>query len=107
MMSAKGSLKPVYQLMQEACDKFDPKAYLPAITGYYSTSKGEMLSFPFNSSSMVMWLNKDSLAKAGLDAENPPKTWPEVFDAAKKLRATTSPTCGMSTAWITWLTIEQ
>jgi sn-glycerol 3-phosphate transport system substrate-binding protein len=66
-----------------------------------------MLSFPFNSSSMVMWINKDALAKAGLDAENPPKTWPEVFDAAKKLRATTSPTCGMSTAWITWLTLEQ
>jgi sn-glycerol 3-phosphate transport system substrate-binding protein len=107
MMAAKGAVKPVYQLMKDASEPFDPKAYLPAITGYYSTSKGEMLSFPFNSSSMVMWLNKDSLAKAGLDAENPPKTWPEVFDAAKKLRATTSPTCGMSTAWITWLTIEQ
>jgi sn-glycerol 3-phosphate transport system substrate-binding protein len=107
MMAAKGAVKPVYQLMKDAGEPFDPKAYLPAITGYYSTSKGEMLSFPFNSSSMVMWINKDALAKAGLDAENPPKTWPEVFDAAKKLRGTTSPTCGMSTAWITWLTIEQ
>jgi sn-glycerol 3-phosphate transport system substrate-binding protein len=107
MMAAKGAVKPVYQLMKDAGEPFDPKAYLPAITGYYSTSKGEMLSFPFNSSSMVMWINKDALAKAGLDAENPPKTWPDVFDAAKKLKATTSPTCGMSTAWITWLTIEQ
>jgi sn-glycerol 3-phosphate transport system substrate-binding protein len=107
MMAAKGAVKPVYQLMNDAGEPFDPKAYLPAITGYYSTSKGEMLSFPFNSSSMVMWINKDALAKAGLDAENPPKTWPEIFDAAKKLRGTTSPTCGMSSAWITWLTIEQ
>ncbi|MEA2841562.1 MAG: sn-glycerol 3-phosphate transport system substrate-binding protein [Methylobacteriaceae bacterium] len=107
MMAAKGAVKPVYQLMKDAGEPFDPKAYLPAITGYYSTSKGEMLSFPFNSSSMVMWINKDALAKAGLDAENPPKNWPDVFDAAKKLKATTSPTCGMSTAWITWLTIEQ
>jgi sn-glycerol 3-phosphate transport system substrate-binding protein len=107
MMAAKGAVKPVYQLMKDAGVPFDPQAYLPAITGYYSTTKGEMLSFPFNSSSMVMWVNKDALAKAGLDAENPPKTWPEVFEAAKKLRATTSPTCGMSSAWITWSTLEQ
>src|SRR5436305_14056208 len=107
MMAAKGAVKPVYQLMKDASEPFDPQAYLPAITGYYSTTKGEMLSFPFNSSSMVMWVNKDALAKAGLDSENPPKTWPEVFDAAKKLKATTSPTCGMSSAWITWSTLEQ
>src|SRR4026208_1695578 len=44
MMSAKGAVKPVYQLMAEASEAFDPKAYLPAITGYYSTAKGEMLS---------------------------------------------------------------
>lgn len=59
MMSAKGAIKPVHELMKDAGEPFDPKAYLPAITGYYSTSKGEMLSFPFNSSSMVMWINKD------------------------------------------------
>src|SRR5947209_5252986 len=74
MMAAKGAVKPVYQLMKDAGEPFDAQAYLPAITGYYSTSKGEMLSFPFNSSSMVMWINKDALAKAGLDPENPPKT---------------------------------
>src|SRR5258707_4478316 len=66
MMSATGAIKPVYQLMKEAGEPFDPKAYLPAITGYYSTAKGEMLSFPFNSSSIVMWINKDELKKAGI-----------------------------------------
>jgi len=58
------AIKPVYQLMKDANEPFDPKAYLPAITGYYSTSKGDMLSFPFNSSSTVMWINKDELKKA-------------------------------------------
>ena len=66
MMSATGAIKPVYQLMKDANEPFDPKAYLPAITGYYSTAKGDMLSFPFNSSSMVMWINKDELKKAGI-----------------------------------------
>jgi len=105
MMSATGAIKPVYQLMKDAGEPFDPKAYLPTITGYYSTSKGDMLSFPFNSSSMVMWINKDELKKAGIAAI--PKTWPEVFDAAKKLKAAGHATCGFSNAWATWAHIEQ
>ena len=107
MMSARGAVKPVYQLMADASEPFDTKAYLPAITGYYSTAKGEMLSFPFNSSSMVMWVNKDALKKAGLNGDQPPKTWPEVFDAAKKLRAAGNATCGFSNGWATWAHIEQ
>jgi sn-glycerol 3-phosphate transport system substrate-binding protein len=107
MMGAKGAVKPVQDLMKEAGETFDPKSYLPAITGYYSTVKGEMLSFPFNSSSAVMWINKDAFRKVGLNPDMPPKTWPEVFDAAKKLKAGGFDKCGFSTAWITWLNIEQ
>jgi len=106
MMAAKGAIKPVQDLMKDAGEKFDPKAYLPAVTGYYSTSKGEMLSFPFNSSSSVMWLNMDALKKAGI-AKDQLKTWPQVFDAAKKLKAAGYDKCGFSSAWITWLNIEQ
>lgn len=106
MMAAKGAVKPVYQLMAEAGEKFDPNVYLPAITGYYSTSKGEMLSFPFNSSSVVMWINRDGFRKAGLDPDSPPKTWPAVFEAAKKLKASGFPNCGFSNGWITWVNVE-
>ncbi|GJD60087.1 sn-glycerol-3-phosphate ABC transporter substrate-binding protein UgpB [Methylobacterium frigidaeris] len=105
MMSAKGAIKPVYQLMKDAGEPFDPNAYLPAITGYYSTTKGEMLSFPFNSSSMVMWANLDALKSIGLS--EPPKTWPDLFAAAKKLTQNGFPNCGFSTTWVTWLNIEQ
>jgi sn-glycerol 3-phosphate transport system substrate-binding protein len=107
MMSAKGAIKPVQAMMKEAGEKFDPNAYLPAITGYYSTAKGEMLSFPFNSSSAVLWYNKDAFKKANLDPAKPPKTWPEVFDYAKKLKAAGYDKCGFSTAWVTWLLLEQ
>ena len=105
MMSAKGAIKPVFELMKEAGEPFDPKAYLPAIAGYYSTAKGDMLSMPFNSSSMVMWINKDALKKA--DIAEIPKTWPEVFEDAKKLKAAGFATCGFSNAWATWANIEQ
>jgi sn-glycerol 3-phosphate transport system substrate-binding protein len=107
MMAATGAVKPVYQLMKEAGEPFDPKAYVGGIAGYYSTSKGDLLSFPFNSSSAVMWINRDALKKAGLDPNAPPKTWPEVFDAAKKLKASGYATCGFSSAWFTWLNIEE
>ena len=107
MMAAKGAVKPVQEMMKEAGEKFDPNSYLPAIVGYYSTVKGEMLSFPFNSSSTVMWYNKDAFKKAGLDPAKPPKTWPETFDYAKKLKAAGYATCGVSNAWSTWVLLEQ
>lgn len=107
MMAATGAVKPVHALMKDAGEAFDPKTYLPTITGYYSTTKGEMLSFPFNSSSAVMWYNKDAFKKAGLDPNAPPKTWPQVFDYAKKLKAAGYANCGFSNAWASWLNVEQ
>ena len=106
MMAAKGAVKPVYQLMAEAGEPFDPNAYLPAVTGYYSTADGKMLSLPFNSSTAIAYWNKDAFKKAGLDPEKPPKTWPETFAAAKKLRAAGIP-CGFTAGWISWTQIEQ
>jgi sn-glycerol 3-phosphate transport system substrate-binding protein len=105
MMAAKGAVKPVYQLMADAGEKFDPESYLPAVTGYYSTADGRMLSLPFNSSTPVVYWNKDALKKAGLDPEKPPTTWPETFETAKKLRAAGMP-CGFTSAWISWVQIE-
>jgi len=105
MMAAKGAIKPVYELMAEAGENFDPKAYLPTVTGYYSTPDGKMLSLPFNSSTAIMYLNNDLFQKAGLDPSKPPKTWPEVFDAAKKIRAAGA-NCGLTAGWITWTQIE-
>src|SRR5579864_2550061 len=99
MMAAKGAVKPVYRLMADAGEKFDPAAYLPAVTGYFSTADGKMLSFPFNSSTPVVYWNKDAFKKAGLDPEKPPKTWPETFETAKKLRAGGLP-CGFTAAWV-------
>jgi sn-glycerol 3-phosphate transport system substrate-binding protein len=105
MMAAKGAVKPVYQLMADAGESFDPATYLPAITAYYSTLDGKMLSFPFNSSTPVVYWNKDAFQKAGLDPSKPPQTWPETFAAAKKLRGAGQP-CGFTSAWVSWAQIE-
>ena len=105
MMAAKGAIKPVYEVMAESGLAFDSAAYLPTVTGYYTTTDGKMLSMPFNSSTPVLYYNKDAFKKAGLDPDKPPKTWPEVAECAKKLVAAGYPG-GFSTAWISWIQLE-
>jgi sn-glycerol 3-phosphate transport system substrate-binding protein len=105
MMSAKGAIVPVAKVMADAKEKFDPKEYLPTVTGYYSDSKGNLLSYPFNSSTVVFYVNKDAFKKAGLDAEKAPKTWKEFVAAAEKLKAS-GQECVYTTGWPAWMHIE-
>ena len=105
MMAAKGAIKPVYEVMAESGLPFDPNVYLPTVTGYYTTGEGKMLSMPFNSSTPVLYYNKEAFKKAGLDPDKPPKTWPEVADYARKLVKAGYP-AGFSTAWISWIQLE-
>ena len=60
MMASKGAIKPVAEVMKQAGVNFDPKAYVPAVAGYYTAPNGQMLSFPFNSSTTVFHYNKDA-----------------------------------------------
>ncbi len=105
MMAAKGAIYPVFELMRNEAEAFSPDAYLPAVTGYYADVAGNMLSFPFNASTPILYYNKDLFRGAGLDPDVPPKTWPEVGAAAKKLRASGA-VCGLTTSWPSWINIE-
>ena len=105
MMAAKGAIVPVYKLMKDADEKFDPKAYLGPVSGYYTDSHGNMLSFPFNSSTVVFYVNKDAFKKAGLDPEKAPKTWKEFQADADKLKAA-GQKCVYTTGWPSWVHIE-
>ena len=105
MMAAKGAIKPVYQIMAEQHEKFDPKAFLPAVTSYYSDTKGNLLSMPFNSSTQVLYINKDAFKKAGLDPAHPPKTWSDMEKAAAKLKASGA-ACSYTTGWQSWVQLE-
>ena len=105
MMASKGAIVPVGKVMQDAGLKFDQNAYVPAVAGYYTAPNGQMLSFPFNSSTPVFHYNKDAFKAAGLDAEKPPTTWPEVALAAAKLKAS-GHKCPFTTSWISWTQLE-
>jgi len=105
MMAAKGAIYPVFELMREEQEPFTPGAYLPAVTGYYADVSGNLLSFPFNSSTPILYYNKTMFRDAGLDPEAPPRTWPELGIAAKKLRDHGA-ACGFTTSWPSWINIE-
>jgi sn-glycerol 3-phosphate transport system substrate-binding protein len=105
MMAAKGAIYPVYELMRDEQEAFSPAEYLPAVTGYYADVSGNMLSFPFNASTPILYYNKDLFRTAGLDPEAAPRTWPEVGAAAKRLRASGA-VCGFTTSWPSWINVE-
>ncbi|WP_311273030.1 MULTISPECIES: sn-glycerol-3-phosphate ABC transporter substrate-binding protein UgpB [unclassified Rhizobium] len=106
MMGAQGAIVPVAEVLEKAGLTFNKADYLPGIVSYYSKPDGTMLSFPYNSSSPIMYYNKDIFKKAGLDAENPPKTWPAVFEAAKKIKSSGAAPCGFTSTWLTWIQTE-
>ena len=105
MMAAKGAVYPIYQVMADAKEPFDPKAFIGPVYGYYSTTDGKLLSMPFNSSTPVLYWNKELLAKAGLDPNKGPTTWPELGEMAKKAVAAGAK-CGFTPQWQTWTLIE-
>ena len=105
MMASKGAIVPVAKVMKDAGYKFDPTAYVSAVAGYYTAPNGQMLSFPFNSSTTIFYYNKDAFKAAGLPTDKAPSTWPEVALAAAKLKAS-GHKCPFTTAWQGWTQLE-
>ncbi len=103
-MMASKAIKPVGEVMKQAGVNFDPRSYVPAVAGYYTSPKGEMLSFPFNSSTTVLYYNRDMFKKHGLD-DKAPATWPWIAAAAARLK-TSGEKCGFTPAWQSWTQLE-
>lgn len=117
MLAAGPAVKEIWQLSKETGIAFDPKAYLAGVRGYYSLPDGRLASMPFNSSTSMLWYNKDAFEKAGLDPEKfekaghtkgvPLTTWDELVAAAQAIKAKGAATIPMSSAWPTWCLFEQ
>ncbi|ANF56456.1 sn-glycerol-3-phosphate ABC transporter substrate-binding protein UgpB [Halotalea alkalilenta] len=104
MMAARGATEPVYHLMEQSNQPFDPSAYLPAVTGYYSSADGQMLSMPFNSSTPVLYVNRTILDQAGVDEV--PRTWEALGDALERVIDSGAARCGLTTTWPSWIQLE-
>ncbi len=80
-----GAFYPAKKLMADMGYKVDWNDYFSGIKSYYATSKGDMYSFPFNSSTPLLYWNKDAFAKIGKD--HAPATWEEAAEDFKALKA--------------------
>ena len=70
--------------------------FIEPVANYYRVG-GKFYSVPWNSSNPILYYNKDIFRKAGLDPENPPRTFGEVMAAAEKIVSS-----GAAPKAITW-----
>ncbi len=105
MMAASGAIKPIFEVMADAGASFDQDAYIGSVKGYYTSSDGQMLSLPYNSSTPVLWVNRDALSAAGIDPDVDMTTWEQVADVLNRLKDAGSE-CPMTTAWQSWIHLE-
>lgn len=106
MLAAGPAVKQTWQLAQETGVALDPAGYIGAVRGYYSLPDGRLASMPFNSSTSVMWYNKDAFEKAGLNPDAPPATWDEVIKAAQAIKSKAATPTASTTSWFAWIQLE-
>lgn len=107
MLGAKGIIVPAYKIMQDNKIPFDKNMFLGAVASYYETADGKLLSMPFNSSTAVLFYNKDAFKKAGIDPNKPPKTWKEVETYSKKILDSKAAKTPIVFNWMSWTQLEQ
>lgn len=85
-----------YVNISEMVDKVSPQdksyladTFLPNILALAKSDSGKQVGLPYSVSVPVLYYNPDILKAAGLDPNNPPKTWPEVQAAAKQIKERT------------------
>ncbi|MEO8882735.1 MAG: extracellular solute-binding protein, partial [Devosia sp.] len=84
-MMLSNAFVPADKLMADNGYKIDWSNYLGGVSAYYATSKGEMYSMPFNSSTALLYWNENAFKKIGKDKA--PATWEETADDMKALKA--------------------
>jgi len=103
-MLGSGAIIPVYQVPDMLEQTWDWGQYIIPITNYYSKD-GNLWSMPFNSSTAMLYYNKDLFVQAGLDPNKPPTTWKELEEYGVKLRESGVQNV-LSTGWPGWI-LEQ
>jgi sn-glycerol 3-phosphate transport system substrate-binding protein len=77
-------------------ESYDVSDLEPNVLAYY-TVDGMQYSMPFNTSTPMLYYNKDLFTAAGLDPEKPPRTFEEFAEAARKI--TQKDTSGTTTVY--------
>ena len=103
---ANAAIRPVWQVMAEAGERLEAKSFVPAVASYFADAQGRLDALPFNTSTPVLFYNKDAFRKAGLDPDKPPATWYEMVPVLGALKDTAGLPCGYVTSWQSWVLLE-
>ncbi len=106
MTTARNLYRPAYQVLAAAGERLDTKAFVAPVASYFSDRKGNLLAFPFNTSTPVLYYNQDAFEKAGLAPDAPLRTWYDLQAAALKIYAAQATPCGITTTWPGWIMLE-
>lgn len=104
-LANKGAFKPLYQVMSEAKESFNPSAISPDLKAGVLDDKGKMIALPAAYSTPVLFYNKNAFRKAKLDPEQPPKTWWEMQGVLDKLQDA-GYKCPYTTSWPVWVHLD-
>jgi sn-glycerol 3-phosphate transport system substrate-binding protein len=105
LMGWRGAIKPAWQVMADAGERLDAHSLVPAVASTFSDASGKLLALPFNSTTPILYYNKNAFRRAGLDPERPPRTWYEMVGMLGAL-VESGMACGYATAWPSWVLLE-
>ena len=94
------AIVPVYEIAE---GKIDFGSVIQPILNYYSID-GNLYSMPFNSSTAMLYYNKDAFAEAGI--ETVPGTWADIEEMGLQIIDSGAANHGLSFGWPAWI-LEQ
>ncbi len=84
--AAAGYLEPLDERLK-GWEDWTNGSFIEAMKKGVTASDGKVYGVPYNTDSRGLWYNKELFKKAGLPEDWKPKTWDEVLDAARAIKA--------------------
>lgn len=97
--------KSLADVMKEGGQKFDAGQFLPQMADAVDDLRGRPQALPMALMLPMLFYNKEAFTQAGLDMDNPPKTWWEVQQTAGKL-FDAGQKCPLTSSRFAWVHLE-
>ena len=97
--------RPLHEVMREAGQKLDAAQFYPQVADAVDDAAGRILALPMALSLPVLFSNRTLLRKAGLDPEQPVKTWWELQKVAGEIYEHGGK-CPLTTSRFAWVHSE-
>lgn len=105
VLSQQKQFVPLHVMMSKAGQPMKDADFSGDIKANVVDAKGRLVALPVLYSTPVLFYNKNAFRKAGLDPEQPPKTWFEMQGMLDKLQEA-GYACPYTTSWPVWVHVD-